>query len=92
MDIKVLIIGVIMLLLAYVVGVKKQTQFLTGFNQHRVRDKKKLAEMVGWSSFVFGITLVISGFVKIIQLEILMPLIVIFYLLLAIYVNAKMVE
>ncbi|TYR80493.1 DUF3784 domain-containing protein [Priestia megaterium] len=92
MDYKIMILGVIFLILAYVVGVKKQTQYLTGFNQHRVRDKKKLSEIVGSFSFAVGVILIINGFVLIIPLEIIMPLIVLGFLGLVLYVNAKMVE
>ncbi|WP_374718231.1 DUF3784 domain-containing protein [Neobacillus sp.] len=92
MDAKVVVLGVIFLVLAYLVGVKKQTYWLSGFNQHRVRDKKKLGTIVGSYSFVVAVVLIMSGFVRILPLEILMPLIVIGYLLLIVYVNAKMVE
>jgi hypothetical protein len=34
MDTKVVVLGVIFLVLAYLVGVKKQTYWLSGFNQH----------------------------------------------------------
>jgi hypothetical protein len=92
MDFKVMVLGVVFLVLAYLVGVKKQTYWLTGFNQHRVRDKQKLGSIVGSYSFAIAVVLILSGFVRILPLEILMPLIVVGYLLLIVYVNAKMVE
>ncbi|MFJ8242587.1 MULTISPECIES: DUF3784 domain-containing protein [Bacillus cereus group] len=92
MDFKVMLLGLVFLLLSYVVGVKKQTHFLTGFNQHRVRDKKKLGEIVGAYSFAVAVVLIVSGFIQIIPLQVIMPLVVVGYLLLVVYVNARMVE
>jgi ABC-type molybdate transport system permease subunit len=65
---------------------------LTGFNQHRVRDKKKLGGIVGAYSFAVAVVLIVSGFIQIIPLPVIMPLVVVGYLLLVVYVNARMVE
>ncbi|MFH7819166.1 DUF3784 domain-containing protein [Neobacillus thermocopriae] len=92
MDTKVVVLGVIFLVLAYLVGVKKQTYWLSGFNQHRVKDKQKLGTIVGSYNFVVAVVLIISGWVRILPLEILMLPIVIGYLLLIVYVHVKMVE
>ncbi|WP_100330723.1 DUF3784 domain-containing protein [Bacillus xiapuensis] len=92
MDYQVLVLGLIFLILAYLVGIKKQTHLLAGFNQHRVKDKKKLAELVGSVNFAFGVILIVCSFIRIVPLEIIMPLAVVGYLLLLLYVNAKMVE
>ncbi|EIT84471.1 hypothetical protein A374_15137 [Fictibacillus macauensis ZFHKF-1] len=92
MDYGAFFLGMIFLVLSYVVGVKKQTQFLRGYNQHRVRDQKKLAELIGSYSFVVGILLVVSGFVTFAPMQMILPLIVLGYLLLVVYVNVRMVE
>ncbi|PDY26980.1 DUF3784 domain-containing protein [Bacillus thuringiensis] len=92
MDYKVMVLGLVFLALSYVVGIKKQTHFLTGFNQHRVRDKQKLGVIVGSYSFAVAVVLIVSGFIEIVSLQILMPLVVVGYLILAFYVNMRMVE
>lgn len=92
MDYKVIMLGLVFLLLSYVVGVKKQTHFLRGFNQHRVRDKEKLGGIVGSYSFAVSVVLFVSGFIQVPSPQIIMPLVVIGYLILIVYVNAKMVE
>ncbi|WP_174613713.1 hypothetical protein [Virgibacillus ihumii] len=35
-------IGVLLIIFSYLIGVKKQTWLLSGFNQNRIRDKEKL--------------------------------------------------
>lgn len=92
MDYKVMFLALVFLLLSYVIGVKKQTHFLTGFNQQRVRDKKKLGEIVGTYSFAVSVVLIVSGFIRILSQQIIMPFVVVGYLILIVYVNTKMVE
>lgn len=87
-----LVIGFVFLLIGYLVGVKKITWLLAGYNEKRVKDKKKLANLVGGTFAILGIGLLIFGFVGFKQAETIMMVAVGVILLEVVYVNAKMVE
>ena len=92
MDTSLLIIGVILLALGYLVGVKKQTWILSGFNEKRVKDKVKLAHLVGGTNVLLGGILIIGAVVGVKPVEYLVMLVVGVMLSLVIFVNVKMVE
>jgi hypothetical protein len=91
-NIPLVIIGVVLLCLAYLIGKKKLTWLLSGFNQHRVRDKDKLAKIVGIYNLIVGIILVTAGFINYPNTEILVPILVGGYVFLILYVQKTMVE
>ncbi|MFJ7734902.1 DUF3784 domain-containing protein [Lysinibacillus sp. NPDC097287] len=92
MDTNLLIFGVILLIIGYLVGVKKQTWLLSGFNEKRVKDKGKLARLVGGITVVLGAFIVISGVVGVKPVEYIVMFVVVVMLSLVIFVNVKMVE
>ncbi|MCD5323403.1 MULTISPECIES: DUF3784 domain-containing protein [Pontibacillus] len=92
-----LAIGIILLLFAFMVGVKKQTWLLSGFNQHRVRDKEKLSRLVGHLDLSTGLVLILSGLLTPptsieIVMGILVPIILVAHLGMILYVQKNMVE
>ena len=87
-----IIIAIILFILAYLVGVKKQTRLLSGFNEQQVRDKDKLASLVGSFNLIMGIVMVGGAFIKHPDAQALIPIVIIGYVILIAYVNTKMVE
>ncbi|MGE7921305.1 DUF3784 domain-containing protein [Viridibacillus sp. NPDC093762] len=51
-SVNLFIIGLIFLGLGFCVGVKKMTWLLSGFNEKRVKDKTKLAHLVGGTEII----------------------------------------
>lgn len=87
-----LFISIILLVLAYLVGVKKKIWLLSGYNQRRVKDKDKLANLVGNYNFIMGIVMLGAAFIDHPDTIVLIPILVIGYVVLIGYVNTKMVE
>ncbi|MFT4415167.1 DUF3784 domain-containing protein [Fredinandcohnia humi] len=87
-----IITAIILLVLAYFVGVKKQTWLLSGYNQKRVKNKDKLAKLVGTYSLIMGIVMFIGAFIGHPDTQVLFPVMVIGYVILLGYVNTRMVE
>ncbi|HWO74448.1 MAG TPA: DUF3784 domain-containing protein [Bacillus sp. (in: firmicutes)] len=87
-----IVIGAILLVLAYLIGYKKQTWLLSGFNYRRVKDQKKLASLVGSYNLAAGIVFIISSFIDNPDVEILLPIFLMGFVVLLVYVNTKMVE
>lgn len=92
MDQPLLAIGIILIVLAYLVGIKKQVWLLSGYNQKRVKDKDKLAKLVGGYNFFAGLVLVAASFIHPDFIKWVLGVVVIGYLLLVGYVNTRMVE
>ena len=87
-----IIIAMILFVFAYLIGVKKQTWLLSGFNEQQVRDKDKLASLVGSFNLIMGIIMVGGAFIKHPDAQALIPIVVIGYVILIAYVNTKMVD
>ncbi|WP_397538046.1 DUF3784 domain-containing protein [Rummeliibacillus pycnus] len=92
MEMNLVLIGVFFLVMGYLVGVKKQTWLLAGYNEKRVKDKFKLAQLVGSTMAILGILLLICGLIGTKQTEYLIMFAVAILLMEIVYVNAKMVE
>lgn len=94
MNIYEFFLGILFLIGAYLVGIKKQTWLLTGFNQHRVRNKEKLAKITGGYLYLpLAIVMLISSFINYPYEDIVLIILIITSVAIAIsYVNAKMVE
>ncbi len=92
MKINLIIIGLLLLAIGYFVGVKKMTWLLSGFNERRVKDKERLANLVGGTQMLLGATLIIGGLVGVQPEEYLVIASVVILLGLLVYVNSKMVE
>ena len=84
--------GAIFVIISYLVGVKKLTWLLAGYNEKRVNNKKKLAVLVGVTFAVLGLGLLIFGLIGFEQTETIMMVAFGIILLEVVYVNAKMVE
>lgn len=92
MNINLIIIGLLILVVGYFVGVKKMTWLLSGFNERRVKDKERLANLVGGTQILMGGILIIGGMVDVQPEEYLVIASVVILLGLLVYVNSKMVE
>lgn len=88
-----LVAAIVLFVLAFLIGIKKQTWILSGFNQKRVKEQDKLAKIVGFYSLLIGIIMLIGGFVNYPNSEkVLFAIMLIGYVILLGYVNTKMVE
>lgn len=92
MEMNLIIIGLIFVISGYFIGVKKLTWLLAGYNEKRVKDKKKLATLVGSTYAILGVGLLIFGFIGFKQVETIIMVAVGVILLEVVYVNAKMVQ
>ncbi|MFY0800538.1 DUF3784 domain-containing protein [Peribacillus frigoritolerans] len=64
MDYGLLIIGIALLLVSYLVAVKKQTWLLAGFNEKMIKNKSLLGTVTGGFFFLpFGLLAVINSFI-----------------------------
>jgi Domain of unknown function (DUF3784) len=87
-----IIIAIILFILAYLIGVRKQTWLLSGFNEKHVRDKKKLSSIVGSFNLIMGMVMVGGAFIKHPDAQALIPILVIGHMVLIAYVNMRMIE
>ena len=87
-----IIIAIILFILAYLIGVRKQTWLLSGFNEKYVRDKKKLSSIVGSFNLIMGMVMVGGAFIKHPDAQALIPILVIGHKVLIAYVNMRMIE
>ncbi|AQX55202.1 DUF3784 domain-containing protein [Priestia flexa] len=88
-----IVAAIVLFILAFLIGVKKQTWILSGFNQNRVKEQDKLAKIVGSYSLLIGIVMLAGGFINYPNSEkILFPIMLIGYVILLGYVNTKMVK
>ncbi|WP_114571281.1 hypothetical protein [Exiguobacterium flavidum] len=66
MDIGLFAIGLLLLAIAYAVGVKQMTWLLAGFNEKAVKGKKSLAKIAGFGFFLpMGVFLVVMRVVEV---------------------------
>ena len=64
MDYGLLIIGIALLLVSYLVAVKKQTWLLAGFNERNIKNKALLGKVAGRLFFLpLGLLVVIHSFI-----------------------------
>lgn len=87
-----IIIAIILFILAYLIGVRKQTWLLSGFNEKYVKDKNKLSSIVGSFNLIMGMVMVGGAFIKHPDAQALIPILVIGHLVLIAYVNTRMIE
>jgi Domain of unknown function (DUF3784) len=87
-----LITAAVLFALAFLIGVKKQTWILSGFNQQRVHDQDRLAKLVGSYTFIIGLAMLVGAFIDHPNTQILFPVMVIGYVIILGYVNTKMVK
>ena len=92
MNTDLLIVGGILLIMGFLVGIKKQTWLLAGFNEKRVADKNKLAALVGGYTGVMGILFLIAGVISFQYLQALVIVLLVGFISLIVYVNVRMVS
>jgi hypothetical protein len=64
-DYGLLIIGIVLLLVSYLVAVKKQTWLLAGFNEKMIKNKDLLGKVAGGVFFLpLGLLVVIHSFIE----------------------------
>ncbi|WLR58897.1 DUF3784 domain-containing protein [Guptibacillus hwajinpoensis] len=94
MNLNLLVIGILLLIVSYLVGVLKQTWLLAGFNEKAIRDKARLGRVVG------GVFLLPLGMVFIVHSFIAYPYdqwvlvftMIILLLSVSLYINQKLFE
>lgn len=87
-----IIIAIILFVLAYLIGVKKQIRLLSGYNQKRVRDQDKLAKLVGSYNLVMGVMMLGGAFIDHPDTQVIIPILIIGYIILLGYVHTRMIE
>ncbi|MGG3914244.1 DUF3784 domain-containing protein [Rossellomorea vietnamensis] len=64
MDYGLLVIGLALILVSYLVGVKKQTWLLAGFNEKMIKNKYLLGTITGLLFFLpLGLIVIINSFI-----------------------------
>lgn len=91
-NLTLIFLGLLLLVLAYLIGVKKYTWLLSGFNQHRVRDKEKLAQITGMTNLISAVVLIAAGFLTSPYASAIVPIVVVGQVIVLLYVNTKMVD
>ncbi|PFG12206.1 DUF3784 domain-containing protein [Bacillus sp. es.036] len=94
MDVGLFIIGVALLIVSYLVGVKKQTWLLAGFNEKMVKNKSLLGTFVGLLFFVpLGLLTIILSVVDFAnEGTIIVVAMVILFGIVAVLINRKLLE
>lgn len=88
-----LTVAFLFIVVAYYVGIKKQTWILRGFNQARIRDKDRLAKITGYFFLNSGFFLLLNGIINIPYQESFTPSTIIAYgVCTIIYVHKTFVE
>ncbi|QXE00576.1 exonuclease [Terribacillus sp. DMT04] len=86
-------VGVVFVILSYFINVKKELRFLRGYNQERIRDKKKFIELASAFYLVGGFILILVPIVFPAEWSIAaVQYVVLANLVLIIYVNVTMVD
>ena len=86
MNIDLLIIGGILLIFGYLIGVKQHIEFISFLRNKHIKDRKKVMNLLGGGQIVLGAVLITLGGL----IAIILFLIVLF--LLSIYVVRNLVE
>lgn len=92
MDMILVIMGLVFIVMGYLVGMKKMVWLLAGYNQKRVADKNKLANLVGGTFAVLGLGILLSGFFQVQETETIIMIAVIIIVIEVAFVNVKMVK
>ncbi|PQZ57018.1 MULTISPECIES: DUF3784 domain-containing protein [Bacillus] len=86
------IVAIISFSLAYFIGVKQYTWLLSGYNERRVSDKVKLSKIVGLYNLSAGVLATLGSVFTTPNVKIIIPIIVIGHVLIAAYVNTRMIH
>lgn len=94
MDVGLLLIGMALLLMSYLVAVKKQTWLLAGFNEKLIRNKSLLGTVTGAAFFFpIGTLVIINSFIDYpyespLLTVVILTLLIIVYM----YINRKLLD
>ncbi|SDK28576.1 DUF3784 domain-containing protein [Sediminibacillus albus] len=94
MDYGLLFIGVALLLVSYLVAVKKQTWLLAGFNEKMIKNKELLGKVVGGFFFLpLGLVVVISSLIEYsYQKTVLVIIMLILLVSVYLFINRKLLD
>ncbi|WP_377890091.1 DUF3784 domain-containing protein [Alkalihalobacillus sp. R86527] len=94
MELELFVIGISLLVVSYLVALKKQTWLLSGFNEKNIRNKARLGTVVGAGFFLpLGLLLILHSFIDY-PYEKTVSVSTMFVLLTSVYVfiNRKLLE
>ena len=92
MNLNLLILGVILLILGYLIGIKGRIDLLTFVRNRYVKDKKKVAAILGGAQFLLGAFLITLGGLGFENDPIIILIVLIILLILSMYVFRKYIE
>lgn len=89
MNSNLIILGVLLLIFGYLIGVKGRIELLSFVRNRYIKDKKKVANILGGSQFISGAFLITLGVIGFENDPLIVSLIVVILLILSIYVFRK---
>ncbi|MFC7373209.1 DUF3784 domain-containing protein [Fictibacillus iocasae] len=94
MQVELMAIGAVMLLVSYMVGVRKQTWLLAGFNERNIKNKEALGTAAGAGFFLpLGLLLMTAGLIEIPQETRVLPYVILLLLLIVyVYIRRKLMK
>ena len=92
MNINLLILGLIFLIFGYLIGINERIELLTFVRNRDVKDKKKVAQILGGSQILVGALFITLGGIGFENDPLMILLVLIFLLVLSIYVFRKYVS
>ncbi|MFP3510463.1 hypothetical protein SB775_12540 [Peribacillus sp. SIMBA_075] len=94
MDYGLLIIGIAFLLISYLVGIKKQTWLLAGFNEKMIKNKSLLGIVTGSGFFLpLGLLMIINSMIDYhYEGKILTLAIFVFLTIIYVFINRKLLD
>ena len=92
MNLNLLTLGVILLILGYLIGIKGRIELLTFVRNRSVKDKKKVADILGGSQFLLGAFLITLGGIGVENDPFIILFVLIILLILSMYVYRKYIE
>ena len=92
MNLTLVILGLILLIFGYLIGIKGRIELLTFVRNRYVKDKKKVANILGSSQFLLGAFLITLGGIGFENDPLIILFVVIILLILSMYVIRKYIE
>lgn len=89
MNVNLLIIGVLLLILGYIIGVKERIEFLTFTRNRYIKDKKKVINIMGTTHILSGAYLITFGLVGFENDPLIIIPVIMIILIISIYVIRK---
>jgi len=94
LDYSLLVIGIVLLMVSYLVAVKKQTWLLAGFNEKIIKNKSMLGTVTGFGFFLpISLLVIINSFIdyayeKTVLITVMLVLLTMTYL----FINRKLLD